>query len=180
MQSTFRFAYIYYRLGENNEEYEATTYDFFYRFFNKISIYKDQTMIVIFVMLFILGFSMTWLFFFTRADTVTWQMFNELIIKIMDKYDQSKYRDDHIVRITNMELNLHYYDRPIPFYGRLLTKLRIIWMMRDIDQNKLRRIRLVYFKRIKYEIIVNLIRMTLVADQINNSIITNICKLVII
>lgn len=103
-------------------------------------------------------------------------MFNDTIIRIMDRYESSKLPQEIVRTITEMELRTRYNTNTIPFYGRFLTKLKIKWAMKDIDQNHLGKIRLVYFGRMKYQIIVDLIRLILIADHLSNQTMSNICK----
>ena len=183
-QYVIRYLIVLHQIAMN-ENYEPSHYEFFHHFFRYISNDKDVLFILTFIMLFIYCILMEYCIYFTPANTVTWLMYEDWIIKTMDAYHQSEKLNESfgntlrtaILFKRKMKLKCPYLpDKMINLICQVVIKAKIWLKFEHINKSKLEQLKMKYFPFVPLSIKIKIIQTILIADKITNLAMIAICN----
>ena len=176
----FRFSLIILGIRSN---IRLSKYDFFDHFFHYFSTDRDFLFPLTFIMLFVYCICMENRLYFTPINTITWQMYDDLVIKTMDAYEKSKSTSellknsaDQLNKVKNRCKNLHFPDFLVDSYSKIWTKIQVWLHFGHVDLKILAQLRMHYFHSVNVSTKVKIIQTIILADRISNFIIFIICK----
>lgn len=182
-----RFTFIFYRIVHPSSLYLPSEMDFFEHALRYLSTDRDYFFSLTYISLFLFAFAMTYCLYLTPNDTVTWLIYDDLVLKLGDAYRESGESPKRMRLIWRRHSilagqRLGRLRRLLPPLVRhkleaVIVKWTIWWAFDHIKKRRLRRLEMHYFPKVQLIVKIRILQMAAVCDQFNRALLLMICKL---